>query len=165
VLRLDPELGKDDLVPFLPDAGIELGHRHRSDAIALEADDDAAAFENPHEPSGRPGTRAPHIWLERDGGSVSTLDLLGRNFVLLAGAKGEAWRDAARNAAERSGVPLDVHVLGESAVADAYAIGTTGATLVRPDGFIAWRARQAGDEQALANALERSLGRTSSVVS
>jgi hypothetical protein len=165
VLRLDPELGKDDLVPFLPDPGIELGHRHRSHAIALEPDDDGAPFENPHEPSGRPGTRAPHVWLERDGGTISTLDLFGRNFVLLAGAEVESWHEAAREAGERSGVPVDVHVLEEARVAEAYGIGSTGATLVRPDGFVAWRARQAGGEPALGDALERALGRMSSVVS
>jgi 2-polyprenyl-6-methoxyphenol hydroxylase-like FAD-dependent oxidoreductase len=165
VLRLDPELGKDDLVPFLPDPCIELGHRQRSEAIALEADDDDAPFENPHEPSGRPGTRAPHVWLDRDGGSVSTLDLFGRNFVLLAGAEGESWRETAREAGERSGVPVDVHVLAESRFADAYGVGSGGAALVRPDGFIAWRAQQTGSEPALGDALERALGRTSSVVS
>ena len=30
VLRLDPELGKDDIQPFVPDPPIELGHRYRS---------------------------------------------------------------------------------------------------------------------------------------
>jgi hypothetical protein len=32
------------------------------------------------------------VFLERDGGRLSTLDLFGRNFVLLAGPEGEAWR-------------------------------------------------------------------------
>jgi aklavinone 12-hydroxylase len=152
-------------VPFLPDPSIELGHRHRSRAIALEADDDGAPFENPHEPSGRPGTRAPHVWLDRDGGTISTLDLFGRNFVVLAGAEEEGWRDVVRDAEARSGVPVDVHVLEEARVADAYGIGSTGATLVRPDGFVVWRAQHTGGEPGLGDALERALGRTSSVVS
>ena len=38
---------------------------------------------------GRPGSRAPHIWGEHRGTRISTLDLLGRSFVLLAGAEGK----------------------------------------------------------------------------
>ncbi len=42
-------------------------------------------YEHPRESKGRPGSRAPHVFLERDGTRLSTLDLFGRNFVLLAG--------------------------------------------------------------------------------
>ena len=44
---------------------------------------------------GRPGSRAPHVWLERDGKQVSTIDLAGRTFMLIAGPEGGAWCDAA----------------------------------------------------------------------
>ena len=60
VVRLAPELGKEGLAPFVPDAPIELGYRYRSDAIVGEEGDDGALYENPHEPSGSPGARAPH---------------------------------------------------------------------------------------------------------
>jgi hypothetical protein len=36
----------------------------------------------------QPGTRAPHLWLGRDGTPVSTHDLFGDAFVLLTGAGG-----------------------------------------------------------------------------
>ena len=81
VMRLDPELGKEDIQPFA-DPPIELGHRYRSSAVIPESDDDGSVFENPHEPTGRPGTRAAHVAL--DGGS--TLDLFGRGFVVLSAA-------------------------------------------------------------------------------
>ena len=74
VVRLDPELGTDDIQPFVPDPPIELGHRYHSSAVIAESDDDGSFHENPGEPSGRPGTRAPHVALD----SGSTLDLFGR---------------------------------------------------------------------------------------
>jgi hypothetical protein len=149
VLRLDPELGKDDIQPFVPDPPIELGHRYRSEAVVAESDnDDGAIHENPHEPSGRPGTRAPHV--ERNGGS--TLDLFGRGFVVLSAS--ERWRAAAE------GVGVDAQPLG-TAAADTYGTSAEGAVLVRPDGFIAWRARgeEPDEERVLRGALDRVLAR------
>src|SRR5215813_14542697 len=45
-------------------------------------------------PSARPGVRAPHVWLEREGNRVSTIDLFGDGFTLLVGAKGRPWKQA-----------------------------------------------------------------------
>ncbi len=149
VLRLDPELGTEDVQPFVPDPPIELGHRYHSSAVIPESDEDGALFENPHEPSGRPGTRAAHV--ELDGGS--TLDLFGKGFVVLSAS--EAWCDAARSAG------IDTHRIEAPAFADAYGTGADGAVLVRPDGFIAWRAREARENGGpeLSAALTQILGR------
>jgi 2-polyprenyl-6-methoxyphenol hydroxylase-like FAD-dependent oxidoreductase len=167
VLRLDPELGKDDIQPFVPDPPIELGHRYDSPAVVREeGDDDRQGYENPHEPTGRPGTRAPHVALERDGATVSTLDLVGTRFVLVAGADGEAWRDAATAATARTGIAVDAHVLDADGLLDprgscaaAHGITRSGAVLIRPDGFIAWRSQWAVDDPAtvLAGALSQIL--------
>jgi 2-polyprenyl-6-methoxyphenol hydroxylase-like FAD-dependent oxidoreductase len=163
VLRLDPSLGKENLMPIVHEATVELGYRHVSEAIGLEANDDGALWEEPNEPSGRPGMRAPHVWIDRDSTKISTLDLFCRGFTLLAGADGAQWCAAGQTAAERLGVPLDAYSAGADfgdpagAVADAYGIGAEGAALVRPDGFVSWRARgQDGDiDAALARALAR----------
>jgi putative polyketide hydroxylase len=154
VLRLAPELGTDGLQPIVPEYFVELGYRYHSGAIISEADDDGAVYENPHEPSARPGTRAPHVVVERDGAAVSTLDLVDRNFVLLAGANGESWCRAASQAATDLGVTLATNRVGVGGdladpggrFADVYTTGAEGAVLVRPDGFIAWRARSASGE-------------------
>lgn len=153
VLRLDPELGKEDIQPFVPDPPIELGHRYRSSAVIPESDDDGSLHENPHEPSGRPGTRAPHV--EVDG--RSTLDLVGDRLVVLSAAG--SWCAAAED------VGIDAHHVGSQAFRDAYGTGTDGAVLVRPDGFIAWRARDAREDGArvLAGALEQILARKQAV--
>lgn len=101
---------------------------------------------------GDPGTRAPHLWVTRRGERVSTLDLYERRFVLLTGVEGgAAWHEAGGRAARRLGVPLDRYRLGAEGGADlvtepgadwaaAHSAGRDGAVLVRPDGFVAWRA-------------------------
>ena len=149
VARLDPELGTDDIQPFVPDPPIELGHRYRSSAVIPEDDDDGSLHENPHEPSGRPGTRAPHVTL--DGGS--TLDLFGREFVVLSAS--DAWSRAAE------GASIAAHRIDAPAFAEAYGTGVEGAVLVRPDGFIAWRARgpREDGESELSSALSAVLSR------
>ena len=60
-------------------------------------------------PSARPGSRAPHVWLRRGNEQISTVDLIGPHFLLLAGAGGEAWRRAAQAAAP-SWPPLAVRM-------------------------------------------------------
>jgi len=133
VLRLDPDLGKENLAPIVGDPQIDLGYRYRSAAV-LDADDDDGLYEDPNEPSGRPGTRAAHRPLD---GGRSTIDLFGREFVLLAG---EEWKDAAAG--------LRVHP-GEG----------KAAMLVRPDGFIGWRTDGPPDAEALKDSLARILAR------
>ena len=87
------------------------------------------------------------MFLERGGTRLSTLDLFGRAYVLLAASGGGAWRDAAVAAAGGLGLPLDAYVVGGDEVADpsvgfpdAYGISAAGAVLVRPDGIVGWRA-------------------------
>ncbi len=59
-----------------------------------------------------PGTRAPHVVLQRAGKPISTLDLFTRNFCVLAAADGGAWCDAARTAAADLGLAIDAHQVG-----------------------------------------------------
>jgi 2-polyprenyl-6-methoxyphenol hydroxylase-like FAD-dependent oxidoreductase len=168
VLRLDPTLGKDDLQPIVPEAPVELGYRHRSGAVL---GDDDETWEDPATPSGRPGFRAPHVPVTFDGGERSTLDLFGRGFVLLAGTDGEAWCAAARAAGDSFGVPIDAYRVGaeladaSGALEASYGTGAAGAVLVRPDGFVAWRATAShpDPEDELARALGAALGRNAAV--
>jgi hypothetical protein len=126
--------------PIVDDFSLEIGTRHNSPAVVLEAGSEGSLHEHPRESHGRPGSRAPHVAVERDGARVSTLDLFGRSFVLLLAPGAEAWRSAAVAAARQIGLPLDCHVIGEPQFADAYGITGAGAVLVRPDGVVGWRA-------------------------
>ena len=84
----------------------------------------------------------------RDGTEISTLDLFTGAFVLLSGTEGRPWIDAARSVAgEFAALPLDAHVV-DANVTTAYGISATGASLIRPDGFIAWRAPAAAPDAA-----------------
>jgi 2-polyprenyl-6-methoxyphenol hydroxylase-like FAD-dependent oxidoreductase len=84
-------------------------------------------------PSTRPGTRAPHAWLDDDS---STLDLFGDGFVLLR--LGASPPDGRRliEAARAQSVPMREVALAEPEVAVLYE---TSLVLVRPDGHVAWR--------------------------
>ena len=89
-------------------------------------------------PSGRPGGRAPHFWLD-EAASRSVLDLFGREFVLLV-EQDDTPMAAAVARLRANGVPIACHVLGHDAAwRGLYGVGADGAVLVRPDGFIAWR--------------------------
>jgi 2-polyprenyl-6-methoxyphenol hydroxylase-like FAD-dependent oxidoreductase len=163
--RVVPERGKENVKPIVDDLLIEIGYRYRSSAV-IGSSADAPLVEHPDKLQAAPGTRAPHVVLEREGAAISTLDLFGGHFVLLTGPEGGAWRAAAEEAAEALGVPVDVwQVGGERGLKDvygrffeAYALKPAGAVVVRPDSFVAWRA---GDS---TNAEGRTLGRALSSI-
>jgi hypothetical protein len=116
--------------------------------------------------NGEAGTRAPHLWVERAGERISTLDLLGRRFVLLSGPDGEAWQSAASTVAARLALELDLYRAGsdfsdeQGAFCQTCGISPQGALLVRPDGFVGWRASAALDrpEQVLTRVFSQLLG-------
>ena len=147
---------------------INSGYRYREGAIALEAGDEHLPLaQHPQQWKGQPGTHAPHLVLEREGKTISTLDLCGSHFVLLVGPDGARWKDAARRAQDLLHLPLDIYQIGGEAAdlidighrfCDAYGITRSGAVLVRPDGFIGWRSRAAAErEQEAAQTLTQAL--------
>ncbi len=83
----------------------------------------------------RPGSRAPHVWLSSD---RSTLDLFGREFVLLK-LNNKLDVSSFMKAAERRNVPFKVVELTDPSVRDVYV---NDLVLVRPDGFVCWRSDQ-----------------------
>jgi putative polyketide hydroxylase len=139
--------------------GMDLGYTYSSAAIIPDGTD-LPAVEDPmrdYIQTARPGSRAPHMWL---GDSRSTLDLFGRGMVLVCGSAGDGWVRAARSIANAG--PLAVHALDTGGRLESlYGIEPDGAVLVRPDGFVAWRARSASGDQdrVLRAALDAALGR------
>jgi len=126
-------------------------------------EDGARQREQLHLSRGRPGTRAPHMRLERNGKRLCTCVLFGEHFVLLAGTDGAAWRDAALQVANRLGIRLVARRIGAGGdLVDvdgrwpaAYGVSATGAVLVCPDGLVGWRAELSVEhpEQTLEAAL------------
>lgn len=145
----DNLLGTDKRVPLF---SLIAGYRYRSQA---RLDEDAGPsspaeielLETPEELTGLPGTRVPHLWLQRQGRRISTLDLLDGRFVLLVGPAGTPWQTAAAGVAGSLGIDLVAHRLGadgglldlEDGWRAKLGMSPEGAVLIRPDGFVAWR--------------------------
>jgi 2-polyprenyl-6-methoxyphenol hydroxylase-like FAD-dependent oxidoreductase len=153
---------------FHSEVGMIFGANYTSSAVIPDGSA-LPDIENPvaeYVPSARPGSRAPHVWLQRDGSRVSTHDLIDMRFMLLAGPEGEPWRDAASAVAGSLGIPLSAHTVGAGAdIGDpdggwmsAYDIAAHGAVLVRPDGHVAWRHRsRAADPRDEINSVLRAI--------
>ncbi|MHB8399294.1 MAG: aromatic-ring hydroxylase C-terminal domain-containing protein [Candidatus Limnocylindrales bacterium] len=97
-----------------------------------------------------------------DGHRISTLDLVGPGFTLLAASDGAAWRDAGTRVASELGIPIRGVLAADAGWDELAGTGASGVLLVRPDGHVAWRARdRAGGDSAamLADALRTVLGR------
>ena len=179
--RVAPYLGTAGAQQVVDDLYLELGYRYDSTAVIAEpggagVPDGELAHRHPRDLRAQPGTRAPHVFLDRDGARVSTLDLFGQNFVLLAGPRGAAWQEAAQVAAERLGVGLDAYQVAggdgrepaDGVLAgdgnrfrSAYRMAPDGAVLVRPDGYVAWRAADGtrATAEVMAAVLSRVLHR------
>jgi len=155
---------------FLNEQGLIFGVGYASNAIVSDGSPPALVDDPVTEyvPSARPGNRAPHVWLQRGNDQISTVDLIGPHFLLLAGADGEAWRRAAESTSP-SWPPLVAHIIGiDTEVSNpdgqwqaAYGVEADGAVLVRPDGYVAWRSRSgvANAEASLRAAFDQMLGR------
>jgi putative polyketide hydroxylase len=130
---------------------IAMGYRYSSSAVAPDLSLPPAAPLDSAEPEldGTPGTRAPHVWITRGGQRVSTLDGLGLRLTLFSADP--TWINAARS------LPLDVVTIDPAdRAAWSKAVGVTagGALLVRPDGFVAWRAEASLELDAAASVLD-----------
>ncbi|KUM70964.1 FAD-dependent oxidoreductase [Streptomyces curacoi] len=150
---------------------VALCYRYASDAV-LDAPAERPIVPESFQLGGEPGSRAPHMWVARQGRRISTLDLYERSFVLLAGSRGQAWRNAVEKASLKLGVPVEVYLVGtgpdhdlvpdpDTDWAELHGTAEDGAVLVRPDGFVAWRAAAAmpDADRVLTNVLQTVLCR------
>ncbi len=179
VLRSDPSLGAEGMQAAVPDPHVEF-NRYRSRIVTPDAGfiDDGAPDIDPRKSRGLPGTRAPHVWLASGQRKVSTLDLFGGGFVLLAGPDGGEWLGDAERAAKATGVEIAAHQIGAAGESpsggwtespseapspfwSAYGLERDGATLIRPDGYVAWRSASRGPDagERLQTALAAALCR------
>jgi putative polyketide hydroxylase len=151
----DPHGRLPEPVAMVDAYDVVFGQRYPHGAVIPEPDEDGAGpFAAARELSGRPGTRAPHFVCAREGRSVPIHDLFGGGFVLLTGASGTRWSDAAVQCARQAAYPLTCRRICpdceltdvDGRWPDGYGITDAGAVLVRPDGFVAWRARDAGSD-------------------
>lgn len=130
--------------PIVADYDVIFGQRYDAGAILRDGALPDAPFEAFAALSGQPGTRAPHHLIEHQGQTLSLLDLFDRDFVLLSQAP--AWHTAAEAIRTECSLPLASWGLGAEGPLGSYGISDQGAVLVRPDGFVAWRALEPADD-------------------
>jgi 2-polyprenyl-6-methoxyphenol hydroxylase-like FAD-dependent oxidoreductase len=145
---------RDVDVPVFDDAAMEFGQLYRSAAV-LGADEKLAPAMRPDLWAGQPGTRAPHLWLTKEGKQVSTLDLFQREWVLLS--ESDRWSPVVARVSESLGIEVKCIRVGADVDADAnanfqpsdqeafrsaFGLSESGASLIRPDGYVAWRSLQ-----------------------
>ncbi len=117
-------------------------YRYRSAEVADEGLP-ASSYHQAVALDGSPGARAPHAWVQYRQERISTLDVLGKSFVLFTGVDNGPWLQAAAL------MDITVYSIGakgtlvydEKPVKELLGIHTSGAVLVRPDGFVAWRSK------------------------
>lgn len=156
-------------------ADLDLGYEY-ADSTAVVPDGSLAPPRDPvghdYRPVARPGHRLPHVWFRGTGGQIAAHHLVRPGcFLLLAGPAGEEWTDAVEEVSVGLGVPVQAYRVGEGldleedgAWTELCGHGSRGAVLVRPDGHVAFRARQPSGEGAagdLWHALATVLGRSS----
>lgn len=153
--------------------GQQFGTIYQSGAVVADGRRPEVSSVRDYVPSGQPGGRAPHLWLQgRDGQRISTIDLFYRNFVAMLAPDGERWRAEVMTVADLFGVPVDVVRLapdgdlavepGQTQFTDLYGIGSDGLVLVRPDGHVLLRLSHHPEEPT--EFLTRSLGGVLGVV-
>ncbi len=169
-------------VVIIEDDAMELGQLYRSAAV-LGAGAGLPPALRPEQWAGQPGTRVPHLWVAKGGALLSTLDFLQRDWVLLT--PDLRWCAAAAAVGGRLGIKIHAMRIGsdlsppaaigadpaaiprDTAAPNtenfrhefcaALGIGAQGATLVRPDGYVAWRSVNPPKdiERVLAEAIEQ----------
>lgn len=146
-------------------AAMELGQRVSSHAV-IATDGDLPPAAHPDTWSGQPGTRVPHVWIERDGRRVSTIDLFTEGFTLVS--SDPRWIEVAQRTCEACGVMVSALLVGrdirfpaERSFEATFNVSTQGASLVRPDAIVAWRSpgADADRERTLSHVLAKVTGR------
>ena len=163
------EQNKDEVAQHLDAGAIMTRYRYASSAVAA---DGSQAPDRPdggwvEQLAGRSGTRIPHVWLKSGAREVSTLDLCGPGFTLLAGPDAADWDQAAERAGRETGLPVAAHRIGPGTQlvpvdgdwAEANGLPADGALLVRPDAHVAARSDRGLTPDTLTGVLLSLVGR------
>ncbi|KAH8663231.1 FAD binding domain-containing protein [Ilyonectria robusta] len=154
--------------PELPDITCEIGYRYPVGAsIPAEGYQDTnLIWEDPYNPHVNAGSRFPHVdVIDAEGKHRSSLELISTNFLLFATDASSLWIQAAKGL----DLKVDTFTLNKSStpykdpeekLKNFGKVGEGQALLIRPDGFIAWKAEkmESGHQKTLKDALHKILG-------
>ena len=148
-----------------------MNQRYRSAAVVSDGTPAPSFDRDPelyYQPTTWPGARVPHVWLQKDGRPISTLDVAGKGrFVVFTGIGGERWVEAARKGAAVYGISIEGFVIGPGQDltdlygewADAREIGEAGLPAGKAGCPCGLASVQGGNEEKrLASAVVRILG-------
>lgn len=129
-------------------SGIQMGYRYEGSPVIVPDGSPEPQEQPKYVQTARPGARAPHVWLDVEK-TRSTLDLFGRDFVLLQLQGGTDEQSAAfAAAAQEVKLPLQVQRLDSAEVRELHGAPLV---LVRPDGHVAWRGGDAAQAAAVVD--------------
>ncbi|KAI0545162.1 2,4-dichlorophenol 6-monooxygenase [Xylaria curta] len=160
---------KEEKAEIIDDVAMELGQIYRSTAMDRgQGGEDLALLpdaKTPTEWAGQPGTRAPHIALHRGDAVISSLDLFGRDWVVLSKDIG-LWKST-NAVCQFVEIGRDVAEVEPGSFIKAFGLDEMagdGAVLVRPDGFVAarWKKSPSNAVQELSTIFARVAHLTSS---
>jgi hypothetical protein len=125
--------------PQFNSVGMQLGYYYDDSPINVADGSTPPAFVvDRYEPTSRPGSRAPHVWVDEQ---TALFDRLGPDFTLLKLGSAAPDGSAIEQAAQLRNVPLKVVEIADEAALAAYE--GYPLVLVRPDQHVAWRGRGA----------------------
>ena len=139
--------GTPPTVPLFHEIAVELGQRLQSSAVVFnEGEETLPPAKLPSEWQGQPGTRLNHLWITNaDGEKKSTLDLVRNQWILITSSN--EWKSVSERVSKETKINLNCFQLGkdfkyENGDQDflmKFGINNKGVSLVRPDGYIAWK--------------------------
>jgi hypothetical protein len=133
-------------VELLEDDAVEFGQIYRSAGIAQDTCKDLLDAQLPDAWAGQPGTRAPHVFIEVEGLQISTLHIFGRHWILLTSS--DVWAQALKDIQQKQNRSLGVVSIQADSdeFLEKYGLKPGGCSLVRPDGYVAWRSASKVEE-------------------
>jgi putative polyketide hydroxylase len=147
--------------------GQQFGSIYSSRAIVDDGTVAEVSTVSDYRMTAHPGAHAPHFWLKEGERRLSTIDLFGDRFVLLAGDRGRDWREALATVAGECRIESRAYLIGprgefteeSGSWTELYGVSDAGAVLVRPDGHVAFRSSMSVNNPAavLRDALKQLL--------
>ncbi|KAF3394648.1 Tetracenomycin polyketide synthesis hydroxylase TcmG [Penicillium rolfsii] len=155
-VRADYKVHLDTATPAgekIDDDAMEFGQIYLSEGI-IGADESLPRAKKPDEWNGQPGTQIPHFWVVKGGKKIPSLDLFDLSAWTLI-AESDRWSEAVSAVNEGSSVPLEFVHLGKTVqlvhgddFQKHFTVSPSGAAIIRPDGYIAWRVEEIPSDAA-----------------